>query len=49
MLQNTRVTAFTGSELLRENQHGGKNAFPPLPPPRLVLIILNIDVLSAKK
>ena len=48
MLQNARVTAFTGSESLRENQQGGKNAFPPLPPPRLVLIILNIDVLLAK-
>ena len=24
MLQNARVTAFTVSELLRENQHGGE-------------------------
>ena len=24
MMQNTRVTAFTISELLRENQHGGR-------------------------
>ena len=24
MLQNARVTAFNASELLRENQHGGK-------------------------
>ena len=33
MLQNARVTAFTVSELLRENQHGGKIT----PPPRLGL------------
>ena len=33
MLQNAKVTAFTVSELLRENQHGGggggKITFPP--------------------
>ena len=31
MLQNARVTAFTVSELLRENQQGVK--LPPPPPP----------------
>ena len=37
MLQNARVTAFTVSELLRENQHGHK-IIPPTPcTPRLVL------------
>ena len=35
MLQNARVTAFTISELLRENQQGVK--LPPSPPPRLGL------------
>ena len=34
MLQNARVTAFTVSELLKENQQGVK--LPP-PPPRLGL------------
>ena len=34
MLQNARVTAFTVSELLRENQQGVKL---PLPQPRLGL------------
>ena len=37
MLQNARVTAFTISELLRENQQGGKGGErippPPAPPP----------------
>ena len=41
MLQNARVTAFTGSELLRENHQlkrgGGKITIPP-PPLRLGLI-----------
>ena len=40
MLQNARVKAFTGSELLRENQQldgRGKITIPP-PPPRLGLI-----------
>ena len=34
MLQNVRVTAFTVSELLRENQQGKTT---PRPPPRLGL------------
>ena len=33
MLQNARVTAFTISELLRENQKGGVKLPPPPPPP----------------
>ena len=32
MLQNSRVTAFTVFELLRENQLGGKITHPPPPP-----------------
>ena len=36
MLQNSRVTAFTFFELLRENQLGGVK-LPPPPPPRLGL------------
>ena len=32
MLQNARVTAFTVSELLRENHHGGRGRVK-LPPP----------------
>ena len=32
MPQNARVTAFTVCELLRENQQGGLNYPPPLPP-----------------
>ena len=32
MLQNGRVTAFTVSELLRENHHGGREEVK-LPPP----------------
>ena len=35
MLQHARVTAFTVSELLRENQQGGEKL--PHPPPRLEL------------
>ena len=31
MLQNVRVTAFTVSELLRENQQGGGIKLPPPP------------------
>ena len=31
-LQNSRVTAFTVFELLRENQLGGKITPPPIPP-----------------
>ena len=35
MLQNARVTAFTVSELLKENQQGGGSVkLPPPPPPR---------------
>ena len=33
MLQNARVTAFTVSELLKENQHGVGIKLPPAPPP----------------
>ena len=33
ILQNGRVTAFTVSELLRENQQGGK--ITPLPPTQI--------------
>ena len=29
MLQNARVVAFTVSELLKENQQGGKITLPP--------------------
>ena len=36
MLQNTRVTAFTVSELLRENQQG--EAVQIIPQPRLGLM-----------
>ena len=36
MLQNSRVTALTVFELLRENQLGGGLKLPP-PPPRLGL------------
>ena len=35
MLQNARVTAFTVSELLREDQQGGVKLSPP--PPQLNL------------
>ena len=38
MLQNTRVTAFTFSELLRENQQGRWRGVKLCPPPRLGLI-----------
>ena len=31
MLQNVRVTAFTISELLRENQQGGGGKITPYP------------------
>ena len=33
MLQNARVTAFTISELLKENQQWGLPLQPPPPPP----------------
>ena len=39
MLQNSRVAAFTVSELLRENQQGGK-IIPPPPTPRLLVLNL---------
>ena len=42
MLQNTRVTAFTISDLLRENQQGGGGVTLPLPLTRLGLMILQI-------
>ena len=32
MLQNARVTAFTVSKLLRENQRGEEVKIPPPPP-----------------
>ena len=35
MLQNARVTAFTVSELLRENQQEGEGKINPPPPPTL--------------
>ena len=35
MLQNTRITAFTVSELLRENQQGGGGGGVKLPRLRL--------------
>ena len=41
MLQNARVAAFIVSELLRENQQGGKITPPPAPP-RLELQNLRI-------
>ena len=47
MLQNSRVTAFTVSELLRENQYkqggGGKITPPPPPPPPLPTQIKQIS------
>ena len=35
MLQNARVTVFTVSELIRENQQLGVGNFTPPPQPRL--------------
>ena len=35
MLQNTRVTAITFSELLREKQLGGGKTTSPPPPPNI--------------
>ena len=43
MLQNARVTAFTISELLRENQQGGK-----LPNYRKYDVIIMPQVISIK-
>ena len=39
MLQNARVTAFTVSELLKENQQGGGSV--KLPPPLLQIRVKN--------
>ena len=39
MLQNARLTAFTVSELVRENQLGEGVKLPPPPHPRLGLIL----------
>ena len=39
MLQNARVTAFTVSELLRENEQRGKITPPPAPSLRLNAIL----------
>ena len=41
MLQNARVTAFTVSELLKENQQGGK--IPPHPLTQIRVKILNLS------
>ena len=35
MLQNARVTAFTVSELLRENQEGWGGGLPTFPPKQI--------------
>ena len=40
MLQNARVTAFTVSELLRENQQGGWGELFPTHRPRLGLTFM---------
>ena len=46
MLQNVRVTAFTVSELLRDNQQGGKVTSSPttttLPRTQIINLILNL-------
>ena len=45
MLQNTKVTAFTVSELLRENQQGDKIISSPPPQIRVKEVFSdNIDV-----
>ena len=41
MLQNARVTAFTVSKLLRENQQGGSK-LPPLPFTQLTINIFHM-------
>ena len=46
MQQNAKVTAFTVSELLREDQHGRKN-YPP--PPRLGLTSFFVAFLATLK
>ena len=38
MLQNARVTAFTVTELLRENQQGGGGGKITLPPPTQIRV-----------
>ena len=44
MLQNVRVTAFTVSGLLRENQQGGiTSTHPPRPPPQIRVDISDGD------
>ena len=53
MLQNARVTAFTVSELWRENQHGGLSPPSPPPPPlrlrlRLIYIYWHHNLASYK-
>ena len=48
MLQNTSITAFTVSELLRENQQGVKLP-PPLSPSRLGLISTHIRTTFSAK
>ena len=47
MLQNTSITAFTVSELLRENQQGVK--LPPPSPSRLGLISAHIRTTFSAK
>ena len=44
MLQNARVTAFTVSELLSENQQWGK-----VPPPRLGLNWEKVNIVPVEK
>ena len=46
MLENTIVTDFTVSELLRENQQGGneRGGGGGYPPPRLGLRIFSVNV-----
>ena len=50
-LQNVRVTAFTVSELLRDNQQGGKVTSTPTTttPPRTQIINLNLNLLYHSK
>ena len=40
MLQNTRITAFTVSESLRENQHGGGGG-AEVPPTHIQIRVKN--------
>ena len=49
MLQNTSITAFTVSELLRENQQGVKLPPPPPSPSRLGLISAHIRTTFSAK